>query len=338
MLGIIVAAIVAALVTSLVTPSIRRWSIKVGLVDIPNARRVNTEPMPRAGGIAIFLGFLVAVLLTVTVRQFSKTGQHTWTPQVLGVLAASSFAALVGLLDDFKNLSAKVQILSMAAAGSILAASGVRIEGITNPMGGTFGTIYNPLLNWHPLGVAASVLITIVWVFIVTKTVDAIDGVDGLAAGVCAIAAATLALMATLLHTKEGPTIALIAAALMGSCLGFLRYNYHPAKIIMGTVGAWVLGVVLAAISILGAFKLAAAVSVLVPVLVLGVPLFDFTHVLARRLLAGAPLTVADKRHLHHRLLDRGWNQRQIVWFIYSIAALLCLTAFAIFHIGRGGH
>jgi UDP-GlcNAc:undecaprenyl-phosphate GlcNAc-1-phosphate transferase len=129
-----------------------------------------------------------------------------------------------------------------------------------------------------------------------------------------------------------------MAAALVGACLGFLRHNYHPARIIMGTVGAWVLGVTLAAISILGAFKVAAAVSVLVPVLVLGVPIFDFTHVLAGRLLARAPLTMADKRHLHHRLLALGWNQRQVAWFIYSVTVAFCLAAMALFQAGRAGH
>jgi UDP-GlcNAc:undecaprenyl-phosphate GlcNAc-1-phosphate transferase len=293
--------------------------------------------MPRAGGIAIYLGFLIAVVLTVTVRQFARIGQHTWTPQVLGVLIAATFIAIVGLVDDFRDLAARWQALAIIAAGIILILFGVRIEGLTNPLGGFVGQHYNAALNWHALGTIASYLVTILWVFTVTKTVDAIDGVDGLAAGVCAIAAATLALMSAMLHTPEGPTLALMAAAVAGACLGFLQHNYHPAKIIMGTIGAQVLGLVLAAISIMGAFKFAAAVSVLVPVLVLGVPIFDYTHVLTRRLLAHAPLTVADKRHLHHRLLNRGWNQRQVVWFIYTMALFFCVTAFALFRAGRIG-
>ena len=331
MVGIIVSALLAALVTMALTPPVRRWAEKRGAIDQPDARRINTAPLPRAGGIAIFLGILVAVLVTVTVRQFSRSGQHTWNPQVAGVLLALGFIGVAGLIDDLKNLSAKWQALAIVGAGLILFAFGVRIEGITNPLGGTIGLKYNPNLNWHAFSAGFSALVTIVWVFLVTKTVDAIDGVDGLAAGVCAISAITLSLMAAQLHTPEGPTLALLAAATTGACLGFLRYNYHPAKIIMGTVGAQVLGLMLAAISILGAFKVAAAVSVLVPVLVLGVPIFDFTHVIARRLLARAPLTVADKRHLHHRLLERGWSQPQVVWFIYSVAILLCMTALAIF-------
>lgn len=335
MYGIVVAAVLAMLLASWLTPGIRRWAERRGVVDQPAARRVNREPMPRAGGIAIAMGFLAPVILTVTVRQFARVGQHTWSWQVVGILAAVLLAGAAGLLDDVYDMSARWQAVAIVAVGVVLFAFGVRIEGITNPLGGALGAQYNPYVNWHALGMAASLLLTVLWVFTVTKTVDAIDGVDGLAAGVCAISAATLALMAAQLHTDDGPTLALMASAITGACLGFLRHNYHPAKIIMGTVGAWVLGTALAAISILGAFKVAAAVSVVVPLLVLGVPIFDFTHVMARRILDGAPLTVADKRHLHHRLLARGWNQRQVVWFIYTVTVVLCIAGLAIFEAGR---
>jgi len=338
MYGIFAAALIAGLVTMLVTPAMRRLSEKTGAVDKPEARRVNTTDMPRLGGVAIFAGFLVAVIITIAVRQFAKDGQHTWTLQVTGVLLAVAFIAVTSLIDDLTDLSAKWQALSIIAAALILAAFGVRIEGITNPFGGA-GTGQ----NWHALPIAVSILLTVFWVFTVTKTVDAIDGVDGLAAGVCAISAATLALMATQVHalpgapSSQGPTVALIAAAICGACLGFLRHNYHPAKIIMGTVGAQVLGLALAAVSIMGAFKVAAAVSVLIPLLVLGVPIFDFTHVMARRIIDRAPLTKADRRHMHHRLLDRGWDHKQVAWLIYSLTIVLCITALALFRAGHGG-
>ena len=322
------------------TPTVKKWVEQRGAIDQPEARRVNKQPIPRAGGIAIFLGFVLAVILTVGVRHW-KTGQHTWTMQVTGILVATTFIAVTSLIDDFKNISAKWQALAIIMAALILVAFGIRIEGVTNPFG-TFGAQDSPLAHWHGVSYGLSLLLTVIWVFTVTKTVDAVDGVDGLAAGVCAISAATLALMATQLHqrgaTFDGPTLSLIAAAITGACLGFLKHNYNPAKIIMGTIGAQVLGLALAAVSILGAFKAAAAVSVLVPVLVLGMPIFDFTHVLARRLLDHAPLTAADKRHLHHRLLERGWNQKQVVWFIYSLTLLLCVTALALFHAGRVPH
>jgi len=317
-----------------VTPGVKRWAEAHGAVDLPEERRVNKEPKTRAGGIAIFIGFFVAAGVTIGVRQWKLPTQAIWTPQVTGVLLAVGFAAMVGLIDDIKDLKPRWQALGMVVAGLILVAFGVRIEGITNPFV-LSGSNAHSLANWHALSGIASVSLTILWVFIVTKTVDAIDGVDGLASGVCAIAAATLALMAAQLRTQEGPTLALLAAAIVGACLGFLRHNYFPSKIIMGTIGAWTLGVSLAAVSITGAFKVAAAVSVLVPVMVLGVPIFDFTRVLARRVMDRAPLTKADRSHLHHRLMDRGWNQKQVVWFIYGVTAVLCCVALILFQNGR---
>ena len=152
MIGILVAALVAALLTSMVTPAVQRWSEKMGAIDQPEARRINTSPIPRAGGVAIYLGFVVAVLLTVTVRHFKIPGQHTWNFQVVGVLLAVTFIAITSLIDDFKNISAKWQALAIVTASLILVGFGVRIEGITNPLGGSVGPQYNPALNWHALG------------------------------------------------------------------------------------------------------------------------------------------------------------------------------------------
>lgn len=335
MIGIIAAALIAALVTAMVTPFVLRWAEKVGAVDKPDPRRVNVRPIPRAGGVAIFIGFLIAVVFSVTMRHFAKEGQSTWSLQIVGVLVATAFASFVGLIDDVKNLKPKWQALALLATGGILVAFNIRIEGISNFLGPEQTQQYNPLTNWVSFNYVFSVVATLFWVFVVVKTVDAIDGVDGLASGVCAISATALALMAVQLGKPEFASLALIAAAIAGACLGFLRHNYHPAKIFMGTVGAWALGVPLAAVSIMGAFKIAAAVSFLVPVLALGVPIFDFAHVLTRRLLDRAPLTSADKRHLHHRLLALGWNQRQVVWFIYGVAFLFCAAALLVFRIGR---
>ncbi len=327
--GILVAALIAALITMAVTPAVKRWSEKMGAIDQPEARRVNVMPIPRAGGVAIAVGFFCSVIFAVSVRQFSRPGQHTWSMQVIGILVAALFLCLVGLVDDFKNLKAKWQALAIAGSGLILCAFGVRIEGLGNVLP------FTSSFSWHPLSVGLSVFITVVWVFVVTKTVDAIDGLDGLAAGVCAICASSLAIVSVQLHRPEFATLALIAAALTGACIGFLRYNYNPAKIIMGTIGSWLLGFILAAISILGAFKAAAAVSFVVPVFVMGVPIFDYAHVLGRRFVEGAPLTQADKRHLHHRLLARGLTQRQVVWCIYGVTAILCTIALTLFHAQR---
>jgi UDP-GlcNAc:undecaprenyl-phosphate GlcNAc-1-phosphate transferase len=165
--------------------------------------------------------------------------------------------------------------------------------------------------------------ITAIYIFVVTKTMDTIDGIDGLASGIAAIGGGTLSIIAT----YEGqPRVALIAAALAGASIGFLRHNYNPAKIIMGTGGAQLLGFVLAALSIVGAMKTAAALMILIPMLVFGVPLFDAVQVVIRRKMSGVPITQADKRHIHHQLLERGLSQRQAVWVLYGIAIVLCGT------------
>ncbi len=339
MLGILIAALVAGIITALVTPSVRRWVEARGVVDEPGERRENKETKPRAGGIAIYLGFVIAVIVAVTIRQFARDGQHTWSMQVVGILLATTFAAVTGLVDDFKDLSAVKQVIAILGAGLILVAFNVRIEGVSNLLGMGQSGKYVASQHWHALNNITSILATLIWVFVVTKTVDAIDGLDGLASGVCAISATALALMAVQMARPEFATLAVIAAALAGSCLGFLRHNAYPSKIIMGTIGAWTLGVPLAAVSILGAFKVAAAVSFVVPILVLGVPIFDYIHVVARRLLDHAPLTSADRRHLHHRLMDRwGHDQRKVVYFIYGVAIVFCVVALCVFQFTRVPH
>ncbi len=213
----------------------------------------------------------------------------------------------------------------------------VQIAGFGSPLGSTG--------SWVPLGMLA-IPVTAVYIFVVAKTMDTIDGVDGLAAGIAAIAAATLSIIATYsVHRlapntavaqelgrgfQELPRVALVAAAIAGACMGFLRHNYNPAKIFMGTGGAQVLGFTLACISIAGVMKTAAAAALLVPILVFGVPLFDAFFVISRRLLSGQPITQADKRHLHHTLLGQGLSQRQTVWVLYTAAAALCAVLVAV--------
>lgn len=331
MTGITVSFIVALGVAWAITPAVLRLALLKGALAVPRDRDVHEIPTPRWGGIAIYLGVVIAFAVSVTGRHLLAGGQNGWTWHIAGVLAAGTLIALIGLIDDLYDLRAIYQVIGIVAAGIVLILFGVRIDGITNPF------IAQTAGEWHwiSLPYSASVIVTLFWVFVVTKTVDAVDGLDGLAAGVCAISAGTLALMAAASHQPEGPTIALLAAAVAGSCLGFLRYNRHPAKIFMSTVGAQFLGLMLASISIMGTFKIAAAISVLVPVLVLGVPIFDYVVVLMRRIAHRAPLTKADNRHLHHRLLDRGLSHRQAVWVIYGCTVVLCLVALVIFKVSR---
>lgn len=336
MMGMAAAFLIALTITWVFTPHVRRLAERHGAVAVPRERDVHDVPKPRWGGIAIYAGVVTAIAATVTWRHFhDQVGpENGWTWRLVGVLLAATLIALVGLLDDLRDLRPLWQLAGILAAGGILVAFGVRIEGFTNPFVITASNDFTPE-RWVPLALPASVVVTLFWVLLVTKTVDAIDGLDGLAAGVCAISSATLALLAAVSHQPEGPTVALMAAAVTGSCLGFLRYNYAPARIFMSTVGAQFLGLMLAAMSILGTFKIAAAISVLVPLLVLGVPIVDFFVVLGRRILNRAPLMQADRRHLHHRLLDRGLTHRQAVWVIYGCTALLCLCAIILFQLTR---
>jgi UDP-GlcNAc:undecaprenyl-phosphate GlcNAc-1-phosphate transferase len=240
---------------------------------------------------------------------------------VIGVLGIGGILVIVGALDDIHQFSAKVQLVVLLGAGCAVQLFGseprdtVQISGLSWPVLSSAGT-------WFELG-AWAVPITAIYIFVVTKTMDTIDGIDGLASGIAAIGGATLSIIAT----YEGqPRVALFAAALAGASLGFLRHNYNPARIIMGTGGAQLLGFVLASLSIVGALKTAAAVAIIVPVLVFGIPLFDAVQVVIRRRLSGVPITQPDKRHIHHQLLDRGLSQRQAVMVLYSVAILLCVT------------
>lgn len=309
-------ALVALLVSLALTPIVRKMAFRLGAVDDPKRddRRVHKEPLPRWGGIAIYGGFLVAVL---AILPFAYKGLSV-PAYVYGLLGVGALVVVVGALDDLHQFNAKVQALFLLAMGVIIqfifTGSGrVQISGISWPLLSEGAT-------WIPFGFWAFP-ITAIYIFVISKTMDTIDGIDGLASGIAAIAGATLSMIAT----YEGqPRVALIAAALAGASIGFLRHNYNPAKIIMGTGGAQLLGFILASLSIVGAFKTATAVALIVPILVFGVPLFDAVQVVIRRRLSGVPITQADKRHIHHQLLNRGLSQRQAVWVLYGIAVFLC--------------
>lgn len=301
----------ALLVSMLLTPLVKHLAFKYGAVDDPKRddRRVHKEPLPRWGGIAIYAGFLIAVLVGLP---FAYPGK-AFPLYVIGILGIGGLVVVIGALDDLHQFSAKIQLGFLLIAGVAIQFFGsekavVQIQGISWPPGSAG--------QWISFGAWAFPL-TAFYIFVVTKTMDTIDGIDGLASGIAAISGTTLSIIAT----YEGqPRVALLAAAMAGASLGFIRHNYNPAKIIMGTGGAQLLGFALASLSIVGAMKTAAAMAMLIPVLVFGVPLFDAVQVVVRRRMSGVPITQADKRHIHHQLLERGLSQRQAVWVLYSIA------------------
>lgn len=320
------AAIVALVISFLLTPVVRRFAIDQGAVDDPkgDARRIHKVPIPRWGGLAIYAGLVGAL---VAVLPFAYPKSPPFPPYLIAMLVTGAAIVVVGALDDLYQYKAKVQAMFLLLCGLFVQFFGdshmgrIQIQTVGIPFTGEHDYIALRYL-------AAPA--TAFYIFVVSKTMDTTDGVDGLAAGIAAIAASTLTLIAVY---AGQPRVAIIAAALAGASVGFLRHNYNPAKIFMGTGGAQLLGFVLACLSIVGAFKTAAAVALLVPVLVFGLPIFDAFFVIVRRLLSHQPITQADKRHLHHTLLGKGLTQRQTVWVMYVMAATLCAVAyFAIRH------
>jgi UDP-GlcNAc:undecaprenyl-phosphate GlcNAc-1-phosphate transferase len=325
----------------LLTPFVRKLAFRFGAVAVPRDRDVHSEPLPRWGGLGMVSAFLLTLGMVYAWCIYRNASQHLDAPlgphammQFAGVLLAGLLVAVVGTLDDKFEMSALWQSLALIGAGVVLVGFGVRIEGITNPFAHASPHLpkhgYDPA-TWLPFPGWFSTLATIIWVFGVAKTVDFLDGLDGLAAGVCAICATTLALMSAQVGQYE---VTIIAATLVGSCLGFLRYNRHPSTIIMGTVGAQFLGFVLAAIAIIGTLKIPATLSVALPVLVLGVPIFDGIRVVTQRTLNRTPAYLPDKTsHIHHVLLKRYGSQSKAVWAIYGLTASLCALAFLLFRL-----
>ena len=327
----------ALLFAYLLTPLVRKLAFRFGAVAVPRDRDVHQEPLPRWGGLAMVGAFLLTLGMVYAYIDLHRH-RFPWTPhqleQFAGVLVAGLLIALVGTLDDKFEMSALWQSLALIGAGVVLVTFGVRIEGVTNPF--AHPSLHPPRhgydpATWLPFPYWFSAMGTIVWVFGVAKTVDFLDGLDGLAAGVCAICATTLALMSAQVGQYE---VTIIATTLVGSCLGFLRYNRHPSSIIMGTVGAQFLGFVLAAIAIIGTLKIPATLSVALPVLVLGVPIFDGIRVVTQRTLNRTPAYLPDKTsHIHHLLLKRYGSQKKAVWAIYGLTATLCALAFLLFRL-----
>lgn len=313
----VIVAIIAAAVTYILTPFVCRFAESRGIVAHPGGRRIHARPTPLMGGLAMYFGFMVAVLAALAISSTVNL-----SPQAIGILLGGTLVAIIGILDDKYELPGWVQASSILGASLILCFFGVRVYGITSPIRVEFGI-------W-------SIPVTMLWVLMVTKAVDCMDGLDGLAAGISAIAACTLMIMAAQFHGRA--MSAAMAAALMGAAIGFLRFNYPPAKVFMGTIGAQFLGFTLAGTSVLGTMKITALMAVAVPVLVLAVPLFDTTFVVLRRAVTGRNIGEADTTHLHHRLIKKGLSHRQVIWCIYGLAIVCCSIAYWIFsRLGQAG-
>ena len=332
----IVTGLIAMLITWAATPLVRKLAIHKGAVDDPKAddRRVHTEPTPRWGGLAIYAGIAIAIAVTLPFAY----PLHPFPRYLAGILLCGAAVVIMGALDDLYQFKAWIQALFLLVIGigvQFFVTHGLQAHTISVQISG-IGVANG---GWLSFGWWA-IPITAIYLFVVTKTMDTIDGIDGLAAGIAAIAATTLSIVATyfvLSHPQidrsayqELPRVALVAGAIAGAALGFLRHNYNPAKIFMGTGGAQLLGFTLASISIVGVLKSAAAIALIVPILAFGVPIFDAAFVVVRRVASRQPITQADKRHLHHTLLGKGLSQRQAVWVLYLAAMTLCVVVLVV--------
>ncbi|MDP5274633.1 MraY family glycosyltransferase [Chengkuizengella axinellae] len=312
MILVFAAALVIAIILSFVmTPFVRKFAILVGAVDKPNHRKVHTSLMPRLGGLSIYLAFVMTLGMMLPI--LIKMGVDVQYNAVFAILIGGSIIVLVGALDDRVELSPKIKLLGQIIAACIVVfVFDLKVSFLTLP----FGDAYN-------VNGMLSTFITLFWIIGVTNAINLIDGLDGLAAGVSAIATATLLVLSIMMGNV---TVIILSCLLLGSILGFLYFNFHPAKIFMGDSGALFLGFVLATLSILG-FKQAAIVSFVVPLLILGVPLSDTFFAIVRRIVKKAPISMADKSHLHHCLLQMGLTHRQTVLAIYAIATTFGFSA-----------
>lgn len=303
MFDYILPMILAATISLLATPVARKLAYRIGAVDVPkDNRRVHKEPIPRMGGLAIYVA-AISTFLFFCDFSFQKTA---------AILIGSAMIIIMGIFDDVKALPAKLKLLVQIAAAFVLIFSGFQINFFTNWLQPD-QLVY---LSW------LSIPVTLVWIVGITNTVNLIDGLDGLATGVSITAAVALAYVAHANGFQQAATLTMIIA---GACLGFLPYNFNPAKIFMGDTGSLFLGYMLAVISILGSLK--SATALLVPIIALGLPIFDTTFAIVRRYLSGKPIMEADKGHLHHRLLHIGLSQKRAVLLLYVKSGLFGLGA-----------
>lgn len=306
----LIAFIFSLIFTLAATPLVRKFAIAFGFIDRPNKRKVHRSPIPRLGGVAVFVAWCGAIAIAV---HFPTDEQLV--AELYPLMALAALVVLLGAWDDKVDLSGKMKLLSQVAAAALVFQFGLRIDRITNPFGGVL------VFPW-PI----SFLLTVLWIVGMMNAVNLIDGLDGLACGVVMIGCAGL--MVAGWYLKAGATL-IVLAALSGGCLGFLRYNFNPAQIFLGDSGSQFLGFAVAVAALIEhQYKAAAAVALLIPLMALALPIFDTALAFVRRVHFRKSIFAADKYHLHHRLLRMGLSHRQVVLFLYLICSYLSLMSF----------
>ena len=304
MINIVLAFFISLVISYLITPFIINLANKIGAIDVPkDDRRVHKNPIPRLGGLGIFIGFLIPAIFLLKPDE-----------KILATILASGIIVCMGIIDDISPIPAKIKLLIQIFCASIIVWAGIKINFFTNPFKDDMLIVLNLL----------SIPISIFWIVGITNTVNLIDGLDGLAAGISTIAAFMLFMVAIISGQYK---VAVLLMSVLGGAVGFLPHNFNPAKIFMGDTGSLFLGFILSVTSILGTIKGATVLAVIIPLLVLAVPILDTTFAIVRRFLAGKPIMEADKGHLHHRLLSKGLSQKKTVLYLYAISAILGLSA-----------
>lgn len=288
----------------ILTPVAIKIAVKIGAMDVPkDSRRMHTKPIPRFGGFAIFIGNTVSMACFLY-----------WEPRILWILLGGAMIYILGVVDDLKDLPAKVKFSGQLLVAVIIYMAGIRIEFLTNFFG----------QGKSQLGEVLCFIITVIWIVGATNAINIIDGLDGLAAGTVAISSLCVAYVAYIFGRYM---VAAAMLSLAGATLGFLPFNFYPARIIMGDGGSQYLGFMMAALSILGSVKSATVVAVVIPIMVLGLPIFDTIFAILRRIINRKPIMQADKGHLHHRLMGLGYGQRRATLMLYGVTAIMGIAA-----------
>lgn len=318
----LISIVLAFIVAFSVTPVVKKIAFGMGAVDIPkDERRMHDRPIALFGGAAIVTGFLVSIFYNVaSPSSIFAPGQPLWNRELWGLLAGIAIIVAMGVIDDIKHIRARIKLMfQLLAAFAAVFISGATIDVITNPFSRNGFSVLPPYISYP---------ITILWIVGITNAINLIDGLDGLAAGVSSISSLSLFFVSILsVGLPPDPYTSIVTASLAGAALGFLPFNFNPAKIFMGETGSAFLGFTLGVISIQGTLKSYTVISIAIPLLVLGLPLFDTAFAILRRVLSGKPVMSADRGHLHHRLIDMGLSQKQSVLVMYIASAALGLCA-----------
>ena len=327
--NIAIAFLLAFIVSFMATPYTIKIANKIGAVDIPkDKRRMHTKKMPKFGGPAVILGFIVSIIYLVIVMTIEDSlelfGEQEYAKKLIGIFLGIGVIAITGIIDDIKTLKPWQELIGQTLAAILVVAFGTQIEHLDIPF-----------LYKVGLSEAFSVFISIIWIVGITNAINLIDGLDGLSSGISLISCISLLIIFVL---NGSPIIAtIIVTAMSGALVGFLPYNFSPAKTFIGDAGSNFLGFMLAVVSILGIAKTYTIAVIVLPVIVLGLPIFDVLFAIVRRIVKNKSLTAVfkpDKGHLHHRLVEKGFTQKQAVLILYGLSASLGMFAIILFDSG----